>query len=928
MLYIHEKLPVTNVQTYDDKFCQAVICTSELLKSYICVVYRPPECPTFSFRTCLDFIDQYINGGDSTYQLSLLGDLNLPIIDWSSNMIFPGGSSCSVESASALLEFMSQNLCNQFIHEPTRLSNTLDLYISNAEDHVSHVSISETPFSDHHKVEIFLSYNPCALVPPAPPDFTEESFRSLDFNKADFMKINNILSEIDWLQLIESCSIEDFPELFTLTLLQACQEGCPKKKPPKGNSSSSVQICSRKKRKLQTQLEAAKNSVFCPQSKIESLQRKIAMAHIDIRDAINENLLQREEQAAEKLKSNPKYFYSNAKKFSRKKTNINLLFDKDGNIKSNPKDIANLLQDQFSSVFSDPLKTDINAASFTPPPIKHPFSDDMLNFTEQDIIEAIVDIKPDAASGPDEVPVILLKNCKESLAIPLQILWSRSLEKSDVPDFYKFSHVFPLHKKDSRAIASNYRPISLTSHIIKVFERVVRKKMVEYLELNDLICNKQHGFRSGRSCLTQLLHHFDDVLGALTENSDFDSIYLDYAKAFDKVDHKLLIKKLMLYGIHPKIVKWVESFLTNRTQSVVVDGTLSLLALIISGVPQGTVLGPILFLIFINDIDHCIMHSIVRCFADDTRISIAVKSELDVLLLQSDLENVIKWSEVNNMALHKDKFEYMCHKSNKQHTLSDLPFVSECYQYHVSESVSLQPVHQLCDLGVLVSKDLSWSPHIKSIANKARQKASWVLSVFHTRSTAIMLTLYKSMVRSLLEYCCPLWHPIKVSDIQELESVQRTFTSKIAGMKHLHYWDRLTQLSLMSLQRRRERFIILHMWKILNGKTSNDLNIAFVSRPRLGNLAVIPPKNKSSSAANQTLFDSSFAVQGPILWNAMPHHLNSIQDLEQFKSKLTQFMLSIPDKPPIRGWSPPNKNTLLCWKNERGYTSLWGGQRI
>ena len=139
-----------------------------------------------------------------------------------------------------------------------------------------------------------------------------------------------------------------------------------------------------------------------------------------------------------------------------------------------------------------------------------------------------------------------------------------------------------------------------------------------------------------------------------------------------------------------------------------------------------------------------------------------------------------------------------------------------------------------------------------------------------------------------------------MSDIQELKSVQRTFTSKIAGMRQLHYWERLSRLSLMSLHRRRERFIILHMWKILNRKTSNDLEVSFVSRPRLGNLAVVPPKSKTSSAANQTLFDSSFAVQGPILWNAMPHHLNTIQDLEQFKSKPTQFLLSIPDKPPIK----------------------------
>ena len=184
------------------------------------------------------------------------------------------------------------------------------------------------------------------------------------------------------------------------------------------------------------------------------------------------------------------------------------------------------------------------------------------------------------------------------------------------------------------------------------------------------------------------------------------------------------------------------------------------------------------------------------------------------------------------------------------------------------------------------------------------------------------------MVRSLVEYCCPLWHPTKIGDIQELESVQNAFTSRIAGMKQLHYWDRLVHLSLMSLQRRRERFILLHMWKILNGKTSNDLNIKFVSRPRLGNLAVIPPKKRSSSAANQNLFDQSFAVQGPVLWNTMPHQLNTIQDLEHFKSKLTKFMLSIPDKPPIKGYSRPNNNTLLCWKNERGYTSLWGGQTI
>ena len=153
--------------------------------------------------------------------------------------------------------------------------------------------------------------------------------------------------------------------------------------------------------------------------------------------------------------------------------------------------------------------------------------------------------------------------------------------------------------------------------------------------MNNLICNKQHGFRSGRSCLSQLLHHFDDVLESLTNNADFDSIYLDYAKAFVKVDHKLLIRKLHRYSLNPKIIRWIDSFLSDRKQAVVVDGHLSFLAPIISGVPQGTVLGPILFLIFINDIEHCITISIIRCFANDTRVSIPVFREQDVAKLRT-----------------------------------------------------------------------------------------------------------------------------------------------------------------------------------------------------------------------------------------------------------------------------------------------------
>ena len=222
----------------------------------------------------------------------------------------------------------------------------------------------------------------------------------------------------------------------------------------------------------------------------------------------------------------------------------------------------------------------------------------------------------------------------------------------------------------------------------------------------------------------------------------------------------------------------------------------------------------------------------------------------------------------------------------------------------------------------------SWSPHIREITDRARKKAAGVLSVFFTRSSEIMLTLYKSMVRSLLEYCSPLWNPLKISDIQELESVQKAFTARISGLKDVHYWDRLKQLSLMSLQRRRERYIIIHMWKILNDVTSNDLKIQFVSRPRFGNLAIVPPAKKSASAVHQSMYDCSFAVMRPRLWNAMPYHMNIIQALDQFKSELKKFLLTVPDMPPIRGYTGPNHNSLLCWKADRDASSLWGGNTM
>ena len=195
--------------------------------------------------------------------------------------------------------------------------------------------------------------------------------------------------------------------------------------------------------------------------------------------------------------------------------------------------------------------------------------------------------------------------------------------------------------------------------------------------------------------------------------------------------------------------------------------------------------------------------------------------------------------------------------------------------------------------------------------------ASWVLSAFCDRSSVVMLTLYKSMVRSRLEYCCPVWNPSKIIDIQKLENVQRCIVRKIAGLRDMSYWDRLKKLKMMSLQRRRERYCIIQVWKIINGHAPNDLEMQFKHHPRLGIKALIPQLNTKAQLSVRIDYDSSFGVKAAQLWNILPHDVSQLISLESFKIGFGRFLEQFPDTPPVPGYTAVNNNSLLSWKETR-----------
>ena len=337
--------------------------------------------------------------------------------------------------------------------------------------------------------------------------------------------------------------------------------------------------------------------------------------------------------------------------------------------------------------------------------------------------------------------------------------------------------------------------------------------------------------------------------------------------------------------------------------------------LVLSGVPQGTVLGPLLFLMFVDDMSKVIKHSRLRLFADDSRLLKSIDDSSDNALLQEDLNSVIKWSVENNMKLHQKKFQLICHEpylsSNTVRLFNQLPFaLTSSQSVYATEEGLIHPSHLVKDLGISVTPHFNFNAHINQICSNAGIKLSWILSAFKTRESAPLMTLYTSLVRSLVEFSCPLWSPSTVCEIQKLEAVQRRLTSKISGLQNLDYWSRLKVLKLMSLQRRRERYCIVYFWKIHQKLVPNDLNIEWILNGRLGLKAVV--QRIPDKRIKMNVYDGFLKVYGCDLWNTLPKWVNlESTSLLCFKSCLDKHLLQIPDCPPVQGYVTANRNSLL-----------------
>ena len=435
----------------------------------------------------------------------------------------------------------------------------------------------------------------------------------------------------------------------------------------------------------------------------------------------------------------------------------------------------------------------------------------------------------------------------------------------------------PIFKKRSRQLPGNYRPISLTSVVGKVGEGIVADRLLDHIVKNKLLLASQHGFMQGRSCLTNLIEFFHYMLTEYDQCRAIDILYFDFKRAFDKVPHRRLMKKVRALGIGGVVADWIENWLTDRRQRVVIRGETSDWVPVTSGVPQGSVLGPLLFIIYINDIDVGIVSRIAK-FADDTKIGGNVSSPEKIEELHSDLVKIGEWSERWQMPFNLDKCKVM-------HIGHANPSANYTLLGSAVSSTELEK-----DLGVLISSDLKFSKQCIEVEKKAQRLLGYIKRQFRFRNKEIVLTLYNSLVRPHLEYAVQFWSPTLKKDIARLERVQARATKLIPSIRHMGYQRRLKALGLFTLETRRLRGQLIEVFKILRGFENIDYEHLF-------SLNTSTTRNHgwklSLKRFHRDTLGNFFTYKICNTWNKLPPKVVDSSMIEQFKSRLDKLLLDL-----------------------------------
>ena len=538
-------------------------------------------------------------------------------------------------------------------------------------------------------------------------------------------------------------------------------------------------------------------------------------------------------------------------------------------------DKAAILNQYFESVFTN----DNNILPDFPMRVNDCIDD--IHVSPSIVLKILKKLKVNSAAGPDRLPPVFFNKTASVIAYPLSVIFRNLIDLRSLPSEWKISHVTPVFKKGAPTDPSNYRPISLNSCCCKILESIIAQDLLEFLDTHKLISKHQHGFLKKHSTTTNLLESLNDWSVSLSNNRSVVVAYIDFHRAFDSISHVKLIHKLKAYGIGGNLLAWISVFLINRFQRVRVGSSLSNLGPVISGVPQGSVLGPLLFNLFVNDLTDFFDPSVhSKLYADDVKIYSDISDPTLSSNIQIHLDAIKLWASKWQLVISESKCNILHLSLSKSKSRPNFSF---------SDS-AIPSVDSVSDLGILFDSHLCFRSHINNIVCRAKQRAALIHRCFFSRDIGNLVRAFKVYVRPLVECSPQIWSPSNVGLINLIESIQRSFTKRLPGFQNLSYSDRLTKLKLQSLEHRRLIFDLMLCYKIVHG-SSAILFSDFFSLPNNQNLRGHPFRISIPIARNN-IRKHFFAVRVIPIWNSLPLNLVTSPTEAIFKRRILKHNLA------------------------------------
>ncbi|MCP4458099.1 MAG: hypothetical protein GY816_08775 [Cytophagales bacterium] len=708
----------------------------------------------------------------------VIGDFNLPEINWVE------GTS-TTQLGQRFIDLFNDLGLTQMINKPTHdKGKILDILLSNLMGSIEKVEVlgkNEICSSDHFGIAFSIKMK-----------FRKKVVKRkiLNYKKANWEGLTNDLKHVKWDKHL-NCDAETGWSRFKNILFYHIHRRIPtititdKDQPPWFDSEAYL-LCLKKER-----LRAKFN-----ETGLAIDYKKFSDCRAEFKNLFHEKMASNFNDEDDPALISKK-FWSHVKSTS-KSTRIPGTVNYCGRFRNNPQDQAEIFNEYFQDQFSE-------ASSYN---IDIDYSNDTVNdidFSTSKIRKILKDVNVNKSVGPDGIHGKVLKYCRDGIAYPLAVLFKISYNMGQIPAEWKMANVVPVHKKGPKSAVENYRPISLTSLVMKVFEKLVRDEL--FAKCRDKLNHSQHGFLPQRSCTTQMVGNIDNFSTSINDNIRTDVVYFDFAKAFDSVNHDIILMKLKHeYAVDGTLLKFIVDYLKDRKQRVVIGGAQSSLINVRSGVPQGSILGPLFFVLFINDMSECIQEGTnIALYADDTKIWRKIINWSDHEILQQDIDALHSWAHRNKMKFHPKKCKVLSvsNKATEENVWSKvLPL--QTFHYNLN-GIELDSVRSEKDLGIVVIADLCWEENILALCTKASSRLGLMKRTLRfIKDRKQKRAFYLALIRSLFEHGSIIWCPTNVVMIDKVEAIQRRAVKWILGEQDHHYNDieylsRLRDLDLMPM---------------------------------------------------------------------------------------------------------------------------------